>query len=86
MAESVYQALLNGENISENYRTLAQCTLVLLLIFNRKRIGEIQYLDTGTYEQTFSSVNQDELLSSLIEFEKNMGSSFNHVIVFGKGS
>lgn len=86
MAENAYQALLNEENIVENYRTLAQCTLALLLIFNRKRIGEIQYLDIGTYEQTFSAVNQDELLSSLTEFEKNMSSSFKRVVVFGKGS
>lgn len=86
IAENSYSALLNRENIVENYRKLAQSTLALLLIFNRKRIGEIQYLDIETYERKFSSIKQDEMLSCLTEFEKTISNSFKRVVVFGKGN
>lgn len=86
LASEAYKNLTDGKRVTDNYQTLAQCTLALLLTFNRKRIGEIQFLDMETYERSISAVNQEEVLSCLTEFEKAMSTSFKRVVVFGKGS
>nr|CAI5849527.1 unnamed protein product [Callosobruchus analis] len=74
------------EAVETNYKILAECTLCLLVVFNRKRIGEVQFLDINTYERDSSILNQEEFDRCLTQFEKNMCSFFKRVVVFGKGS
>lgn len=61
-------------------------TLVLVLIFNRKRVGEVQFLNIAAYENSNFSVIQNECIRSLTELEKDMSVTFKRVVVFGKGS
>lgn len=86
LANTAYENLKVKENDSENYKLLAECALGLTLVFNRKRIGEVQFLDIKSYEQNLSTITQEECLSSLSEFEKSMSATFKRVVVFGKGS
>lgn len=86
LTEKAYSSLQNNEEIPTNYKLLAECTLVLVLIFNRKRVGKVQFLTIASYENSNYSLNQEECLSSLSELEKNMSASFKRVVVFGKGS
>lgn len=86
MADMAYKKLLANENVKDNYKLLAECTLAIVLVFNRKRIGEVQFLDIDSYEKTVVARNQDEVLSSLTEFEKTMCTNFKRIVVFGKGS
>nr|XP_023011705.1 uncharacterized protein LOC111501996 [Leptinotarsa decemlineata] len=86
IANEAYTKLRTKEDITKNYKLLCEAALCLILLFNRKRIGEIQFLDIQTYQRNFSSINQEECLSSLSELEKKMSSSFKRVVVFGKGS
>lgn len=72
---------MNMKNVEQNYNTLARCTLVLLLLFNRRRIRDIQFLEIESYEQPF-----EEMLLCLSEFEKSLCRIFKRVVVFGKGS
>lgn len=63
MVDDAYQKTSSNEcDFTLNYKTLAECTLSLLLVFNRKRIEEIQFLDIPTYERTSSSASQQECL------------------------
>ncbi|KAG5877457.1 hypothetical protein JTB14_024990 [Gonioctena quinquepunctata] len=86
LASEAYKKLRNREDIPKNYKILAECSLCFVLVFNRKRIGEVQFLDINSYERDISSVNQEEFSNCLTEFEKNMSSCLKRVVVFGKGS
>lgn len=86
LAAEVYDKLKKNENVVNNYKKLAECTLCLVLVFNRKRIGEVQFLNIQEYKKDFTDLNQEELLNCLTEFERNMSKCFKRVVVFGKGS
>lgn len=86
IASESYEKLKNNEDVSTNYRLLAESTLCLVLVFNRKRIGEIQFLDIQTYERSSLNINQEECFSSLSDLEKSMSKFFKRVVVLGKGS
>lgn len=86
LADEAFEKLKVDKDVEHNYKLLSESTLSIVLIFNRKRIGEVQFLDIPTYEKNFSTVNQEECLNSLTELEKAMSATFKRVIVFGKGS
>lgn len=86
ISERSFLELQKNLNVEKNYKILAQCTLALTVIFNRKRIGEVQYLQIKTYEKTFDSVNMEECMDALTEFEKFMSAKYKRVITAGKGS
>lgn len=86
VATEAFDAINREENIRTNYRLLCESTLVMLLIFNRKRIGEVQFLEVKSYKRCSSESNQAEFLASLTEMEKVMSSTLKRVVVFGKGS
>ncbi|KAG5861908.1 hypothetical protein JTB14_008244 [Gonioctena quinquepunctata] len=86
LASEAYKKLRNREDIPKNYKILAECTLCFVLVFNSKRIGEVQFLDINSYERDVSSLNQEEFSNCLTEFEKNMSCCLKRVVVFGKGS
>lgn len=86
LANEAYENIMNMKNVEQNYNTLVRCTLALLLLFNRRRIGEIQFLEIESYEQPFEEINQEEMLQCLSEFEKSLCRIFKRVVVFGKGS
>lgn len=70
-----------------NYKRLAKSIMALVLILNRKRIGEIQYLKTSTYLKEFCDPNtQEEILESLSTSEKLLCKNFKRVVSGGKGS
>ncbi|CAH0558836.1 unnamed protein product [Brassicogethes aeneus] len=86
LADKAYEKIKAGKDVVANYKLLAECTLSIVLVFNRKRIGEVQFLDIQSYERNFSAKNQKECLNSLTELEKSMSATFKRVVVFGKGS
>lgn len=86
IAEESFEKLKNNENIEQNYKLLSESLLSIVLIFNKKRIGEVQFLEISAYEKNQSFKNQEEFLNSLSELEKTMSTSFKRVVVFGKGS
>lgn len=61
--------------------------MALVLVLNRKRIGEIQYLKVSTYSKNFSDpTNQEEILKSLSPSEKIICKNFKRIVSGGKGS
>ena len=61
-----------GENVHNYYPQLAQVSLTQLILFNRKRSGEVQRLKFSSFRKAVeASVAADsEVLGSLSEFEK----------------
>lgn len=85
-ADESYANLMNDVNLLENYKLLAESTLCMILVFNRKRIGEVQFLDIDSYYRNHSAIIQQESFVALTEVEKTMCSNFKRILVFGKGS
>lgn len=58
----------NMDNIG-TYKLLVQCSLALLILFNRRRIGDVQYLKISNYTNEKKS-NLTDFESALTESEK----------------
>ncbi|KAL3273320.1 hypothetical protein HHI36_014769 [Cryptolaemus montrouzieri] len=50
LANSIYIEL-QGKWTPMNYRTLTECVLALTVMFNRKRIGDVLYLDRNLHKK-----------------------------------
>lgn len=72
--------------ILKHYKILCETTLTIVLVFNRKRVGEVQYLTMENYEKYAEKNIQTESLNALTDFEKTMSHFFKRVVVLGKGS
>lgn len=73
-----------GENVKE-YKLLVQCTLSLLIIFNRRRIGDVQYLKINDYHSDRRS-NFKDFEKVLTQAEKVLTTKYKRVVNSGKGS
>lgn len=89
IAEDSYAQLQNTKSV-ELFRILAETTLVLTILHNRKRVGDIQYLELETYQQQTDRLGkssiQIELASSLTENEKILTKQYKRIVSIGKGS
>ncbi|CAH0558564.1 unnamed protein product [Brassicogethes aeneus] len=85
LAAKSFNNLNQNVNILLNFKTLSECVLVETLMFNRKRVGEIQYLRIETYKVDVSTVNQESFMDSLTQVEKLISKRFKRVISGGKG-
>lgn len=85
-AQEAHKNLENNLNSTQDYKVLTECVLVLVLVFNRKRVGEVQFLDIKSYKSNAFPISQNELINALTDFERAMSSAFKRVIVLGKGS
>ncbi|KAI4463225.1 hypothetical protein MML48_4g00006583 [Holotrichia oblita] len=88
-AEESYELLKSTKSIPA-YKTLAETTLVLTILHNRKRVGDIQYLELNCYsEQINNNTNgtvQTEMATSLTENEKILTQHYKRIVSIGKGS
>lgn len=86
LSEEAYTELQTNPKNPFYYKQLSKTTLALTVLINRKRIGEVQYLKIETYNRNFESVNQEEMLRSLTQHEKELSTKFKRVVTGGKGS
>ncbi|KAL3277818.1 hypothetical protein HHI36_013160 [Cryptolaemus montrouzieri] len=68
-----------------NYRTLTECVLAFTVMFNRKRIGDVQYLKIETYTKNENTSIQEAFGKSLTLVEKINSKKFKRVVTGGKG-
>lgn len=71
-ANDASNALKKNIHINLNYRKLTECVLSLRLLINRKRIGEIQYLKTETYNAKIIENQQTEFLDCLSKAKQTL--------------
>ncbi|XP_074039981.1 uncharacterized protein [Leptinotarsa decemlineata] len=76
----------DAKDMKNKFRKLTECVLSLVLLPNRKRIGEIQYLKLSTYNSDISHYQQEEFVDSLSDGEKILTKNFKRVVTAGKGS
>lgn len=86
ISENAYESLRGGVNVQNSYKTLVECVLAQTIMFNRKRIGDVQYLKIETYERENYSTTQKAFSESLTDLEKVLCKQFKRVITDGKGS
>lgn len=64
---------------------LVECTLALVIIFNRRRIGDVQYLKIKNYVNKQQS-NLTQFENSISDTEKILAKKYKRVLNSGKGS
>lgn len=70
----------------KDFKLLVNATLTLTILYNRRRIGDVQYTKLQTYLTYPASHNQDEFLSSLSTSEKELTKHYKRIVTGGKGS
>ncbi|KAB0805127.1 hypothetical protein PPYR_02097 [Photinus pyralis] len=85
-ASEAFTKLKEMKDHVSSYRTLTQCVLAQTVIFNRKRIGDVQYLKIDTYNSNCNTTNNESFVESLSDVEKVIYKKFKRVVTGGKGS
>lgn len=77
-----------SKNIADinTYKTLLNCTLALLILFNRRRIGDVQYLKLQDYNNHEKKTDSTDFQDTLTETEKQLTMAYKRVVNTGKGS
>lgn len=88
-SKKAYELLKTTKTI-EHYKTLVETTLILTILHNRKRVGDIQYLQQDSYREQIrhdsNITRQSELTLSLSENEKILTQHYLRIVAIGKGS
>jgi len=77
---------LSASPSADRWRFLASCTLARIVLFNRRRSGEVQRMTLSVYRNMVkSNANvQGEVYDALSPVERTLLNSFYHVIIRGK--
>ncbi|XP_043463978.1 uncharacterized protein LOC122499596 [Leptopilina heterotoma] len=67
------------------YKTFVHCVLGLVILFNRRRIGDVQYLKVQNYERESRS-NFTDFKKALTDSENALTTKYKRVVNSGKGS
>lgn len=66
-------------NNPEEFKNLVQASLILTILFNRKRIGDVQFTKLDTYNKPNNIVNQEKC-------EKVLAKHYKRLVTGGNGS
>ncbi|XP_039289334.1 uncharacterized protein LOC120352517 [Nilaparvata lugens] len=83
--KNAFERLTRSDATESDYRNLGGITLTHLIVFNRKRVGEVERITKKTYlEKLHNEDNQKEIESSLSECEKLLVKTMSLVYIRGK--
>lgn len=87
LADTAYAKLQQSFDVENSYKTLTECVLAETVMFNRKRIGDGQYLTIAAYSHDNRSISQEEYIQLLTDAEKLLARNLKELLVAGgKGS
>ncbi|CAH0560630.1 unnamed protein product [Brassicogethes aeneus] len=89
IANKAVTNLTLDKNNKKEFKNLVEASLTLTILFNRRRIGDVQYTLLKTYTEnvsTVTSVNLKEFENALTESEKNLTKHYKRLVTGGKGS
>lgn len=66
IANTSVDALREEPNNLQQCKKLVDAALKLTILYNSKRIGDVQYTRLETYMRNFNSSDQEELMSALV--------------------
>lgn len=75
----------NNTDSVQSFKLLVECTLALVILFNRRRIGDVQYLKISNYMAEQKS-NFADFENALSHTEKVLATRYKRVLNSGKGS
>ncbi|KAJ8971508.1 hypothetical protein NQ314_000670 [Rhamnusium bicolor] len=84
-AKDCEKEFLEHKDYENTYKLLVRCTLALLILFNRRRIGDVQYLKIDDYKSERKTDFQD-FEAALTDSEEVLTQQYKRVINGGKGS
>lgn len=87
-AQAAYEKLKSHKEIND-FRVLVETCFILTVLHNRKRVGDVQYLEYKSCTEQLEKVvdiQHTELTDSLTESEKIMTQNYKKIISIGKGS
>lgn len=85
MAAECQESFLKKTDDILTYKTLVNCTLSLLILFNRRRIGDVQFLQIESYKKD-QRTNSSDFAQVLTETENILTTKYKRVLNGGKGS
>lgn len=86
VADNAVSKLKENPVDKKEFRNLVEASLALTVLFNRRRIGDVQYTYLKTYTEHKSTENQEECEHALTETEKILAKSYKRLVTGGKGS
>lgn len=81
--KDAYQALEVSNANTEAYKDLCEVALTRVILFNRRRQGEVSKMKMEDY-QYIQKENQNDVLDSLSDLEKKLCNSLTRVEIVGK--
>lgn len=81
---STYSEALKNKGDSDSYIKLAQATLVALLLFNRRRTGEIQRITLEDFHKGINAKTSIDVSDDLSAIEKLMLNQLQRIEIIGK--
>lgn len=75
---------LSAEASPQTWANLSKITLTQVILFNRRRSGEVSKMPLSVYLSTNPSSNQDDLKEALSDLEKKLCQHFRRVEIRGK--
>ncbi|CAH0556875.1 unnamed protein product [Brassicogethes aeneus] len=85
IANNCEQLFSNNKDDKKTYKDLVQCTLSLLIIFNRRRIGDVQFLKIKDYLLD-KKTDFTDFETVLTEGERVLTNNYKRIVNGGKGS
>ncbi|CAH0558692.1 unnamed protein product [Brassicogethes aeneus] len=87
VADKAFTILKQEPNNKKEFKNLVEASLTLTILFNRRRIGDVQYTSLETYtEYNKNTCNQEEFENALSETEKILTKHYKRLVTGGKGS
>lgn len=84
-AEKCSNAFLEQKDTVKDYKLLTNACLALLIMFNRRRIGDVQYLKLDEYNKD-QRTDFTDFNNALTEAEKVLTNKYKRILTIGKGS
>ncbi|KAJ8953077.1 hypothetical protein NQ318_013419 [Aromia moschata] len=88
VANTSKELFFNNNDNGSTYKDLVQCVLSLLIVFNRRRIGDVHFLKLSEYHcdtiHTFTDF--DSLLTNTKKILTKYNEKYKRVLTSGKGS
>lgn len=85
VADKALLVLKETPNNKKEFKNLVEASLALTVLFNRRRIGDVQYTHLKTYTTHKATNNQEECESALSETEKVLTKHYKRLVTGGKG-
>uniref|UniRef100_A0A1A8S1J5 Si:dkey-51d8.9 n=1 Tax=Nothobranchius rachovii TaxID=451742 RepID=A0A1A8S1J5_9TELE len=82
--KAIAEKMLRSSPTASNYAMLAKVTLAQVIIFNRRREGEVSRMELSTFKERKKSEINEDMAACLTPLEKKMCDFFTRVEIRGK--